>query len=91
MMTMRATVRQTTGMTKPLIGDIESNALNVRALPDPAYIEIVEQDGEFFLLRFDNDGRCIADTWHESMGDAKTQANFEYGVVDDDWFDATSA
>ncbi|MEZ5974460.1 MAG: hypothetical protein R3F33_11735 [Planctomycetota bacterium] len=48
-------------------------------------LEIVEQDGAFFLLRIDADGRCLADTWHLTQEEAVEQAEFEYGVARDEW------
>jgi len=40
-------------------------------IPDPAEVEVVEQDAAFYLLRLDSDGQCIADTWHASVEAAK--------------------
>jgi len=45
----------------------------------------VEQDGAFFLFRLDPNGHCIADTWHQTLDEAKQQANFEYGIEESDW------
>jgi hypothetical protein len=64
-----------------------ADALVVTAVPDPETVEIVEQDGAVYLLRLDQDGACLADTWHETVEAAKVQANFEYGIKDSDWKD----
>lgn len=64
------------------------SGVEVSELPDPVTVEIVEEDGAFFLLRLDDNGECIADTWHETVEAAKDQANFEFGVKEGDWKDA---
>lgn len=64
------------------------SGIEVTRLPDPIAVEVVEQDGAFFLLRLDRAGHCIADTWHETLEAAKTQANVEFAVEESDWKDA---
>jgi hypothetical protein len=43
------------------------SGIEIARLPDPIAVEVVEQDGAFFLLRLDRAGHCIADTWHETL------------------------
>ncbi|WHL18686.1 hypothetical protein [Stenotrophomonas acidaminiphila] len=50
-------------------------------------LNIVEEDDGFFLLRMDEAGRCISDTWHSSLEDAKRQAMFEFSINEADWED----
>lgn len=45
-----------------------------------ASLEIRETSDGVFLLRIDFSGACIADTWHESVEQAKAQAEFEFNV-----------
>jgi hypothetical protein len=49
-------------------------------------VEIAQHPGESscYLFRFSEDNR-IADTWHETMGDALNQAEWEFGVRADEW------
>jgi len=55
-------------------------------LPHPKIVElVVEEDGMIFLLRLDDEGQCIADTWHETVEAAKAQAKFEYEIEEGDW------
>lgn len=54
-------------------------------LPGPCSLSIVKDDGGFFLLRLDEEGNTIADTWHPSLADAKHQAAFEFSIRDADW------
>lgn len=54
-------------------------------LADPKTVEIVEQEGDIYLLRLDELGECIADTWHETTQAAKAQGSFEFGIEDGDW------
>ena len=52
---------------------------------EPATLEVVEQDGAFFLFRKDEDGNCLSDTWHLTLEEAQEQAEFEFGVAKDEW------
>jgi hypothetical protein len=51
----------------------------------PSYIEIEEIDRGVMLLHYDKTGRCIADTWHGSLDEAKRQAAFEFSTKEEDW------
>jgi hypothetical protein len=57
----------------------------LKEINNPVSLNIVEEDGGFFLLRMDEGGNCIADTWHISLDDAKGQAMFEFSVSELDW------
>jgi hypothetical protein len=85
MMKLRAVVRNVTGKTVHLRGERVVDGIGASTLPAPTSVEVVEQDGAFYLLRLDDDGKCIADTWHETVAAAKAQANFEYGIREEDW------
>jgi hypothetical protein len=52
---------------------------------NPKVVEIIVQDGAAFLLRLDDRGDCVADTWHETVQAAKEQAHFEFGIEAGDW------
>jgi hypothetical protein len=52
---------------------------------DPVAVRIVMEDDGFYLLRLDPEGQCLADTWHQSLEEAKAQARFEYEIDDADW------
>lgn len=54
-----------------------AQACTLRITPDGS--------GAFLLLRFDDRGRGITDTWHETAAAAMAQAYAEYGVLSDDW------
>lgn len=82
-MKLRATVRSVTGRTRHLLG--EPNSGEISRLPDPVTVVVLEQDGAFYLLRLDAEGECIADTWHKTLEAAKAQANFEFGINENDW------
>lgn len=86
-MRLRATVRKVTGNTTHLQGVRPASDLEVMPVPDPKTVEVVEQEGAVYLLRLDNRGECVADTWHETVEAAKAQANFEFGIEDGDWKD----
>ena len=82
---LRATVRAVTGKTAHLQVVGSAGELDVAAVPDPNVVEVVEQAGAIYLLRLDDRGHCIADTWHESVDAAKEQATFEFGIEAGDW------
>jgi hypothetical protein len=85
-MCLRATVRSVTGKTRHLLGVQVAGEIKALPLPDPETVElVVEEDGTIFLLRFDDEGQCISDTWHETVEAAKAQANFEFGIEEGDW------
>lgn len=86
-MRLRAAVRKVTVTVTHLQGVRIAGELEVTAIPDPKTIEITEQDGAVYLLRFGHDGECIADTWHETVEAAKKQAKFEFAVEGSDWTD----
>jgi hypothetical protein len=57
------------------------------AFPPAVVLEIVQYEGDssFFLLSISADGSCSSDTWHQSIDDAKHQAEYQYGVQKDEW------
>jgi hypothetical protein len=91
-MRLRATVRRVTGKTMHRLGVLVAGEIKATPVPDPIAFEVVvEEDGTIFLLRFDDEGQCIADTWHETVEVAKAQANFEFGIEEGDWKEASEA
>jgi hypothetical protein len=84
-MRLRARVRTVTGKTRHLQGVPTTDGVEIVELPDPVAVELVEEDGAFFLLCLDEDGQCIADTWHATAEEAKAQASFEFGIEEADW------
>ena len=85
-MRLRATVRRVTGKTTHLHGvATEEGTLEVTKVFGIKTVEVVEQNGAYYLLRLDDKGRCVADTWHESVQGAKKQASFEFGIEEGDW------
>jgi len=87
-MRLRAPVRKLTGRTTHLHGEFASGKFEVTSAAIAKSVEIIEQDGAIYLLRIDEHGECTADTWHETVDAAKTQARFEFGIENDDWEEA---
>jgi hypothetical protein len=48
-------------------------------------VAVYRADGGYYLLRYDEADTVVADTWHESLAKAKTQARREYGIEENDW------
>ena len=50
-----------------------------------ARVEIEQGDGACYLFYFDANGKCLTDTWHETVDGAKAQALFEFQIDEHDW------
>jgi hypothetical protein len=62
-----------------------------RDLPHACTLRITpDGSGGVLLLRFDERGRGITDTWHETAAAAMAQARAEYDVLSSDWIVETS-
>src|SRR5262245_24715332 len=55
-----------------------------------AGLAICQYEGEtaFYLFGCDADWQTVTDTWHETLDDAKHQAQFEYEGVSHTWINA---
>ncbi len=51
----------------------------------PAFLVIEKNPDGVFLYRYDVNGKCVGDTWHMNVDDAKHQANYEYEGLMHDW------
>ena len=53
----------------------------------PYELRIVQFDGDpgFYLIHFSQNEEEIADTYHDSYGQAMDQAEFEFGIKQEDW------
>jgi hypothetical protein len=51
----------------------------------PNHVEVRAVAGGFYLMRMQREGKCIFDTWHLTLAEAKAQAEFEYAIADADW------
>ncbi|MBI3818410.1 MAG: hypothetical protein HY286_06950 [Planctomycetes bacterium] len=87
-MRRQAFIRKLTGRAVHLIGTIvEGELVPLAKCKTPVRVEISEEDGAFFLFRFDLDNDCVADTWHKTLDEAMRQAEVEYGILESDWRD----
>jgi hypothetical protein len=77
----------TVGRTRHTAG---TAPLEGRRLP-PARILIVEENADgVYVTRYASSGEFAGDTWHATSEDAFHQAQFEYGVVHDDWAEVST-
>jgi hypothetical protein len=91
-MRLRAKVNEATGKARHSIGTlIDGVPAPVEDLPTPEWVEISEEDGAYYLFHLDADGVCFADTWHQSLDEAKQQASFEFGIEPGEWAKVTSS
>ncbi|MGE3843378.1 MAG: hypothetical protein AB7I50_17545 [Vicinamibacterales bacterium] len=59
---------------------------DTRPLPRPHVLVIEEESaGSVFLYRMTQGGKSGGDTWHQSLADAKHQADYEYGDAVGTW------
>jgi hypothetical protein len=54
-------------------------------MESPALLLIEAKPDGVFLFRFTADRRCVGDTWHKSVEDAKHQAAFEFNELLSVW------
>ena len=75
-----------TGKTRHYYGSPFSQEERV-PVPPPSALEIVQypDDDAYYLLYLDDSGNELTDTWHETINDAKAQAEFEFSVAPSEW------
>jgi hypothetical protein len=79
-------VKHYLGLPPELTGGVDS-----RQELGPAYVLVIEESEEgTFLYRYDVDGRFVGDTWHETVDEAKDQAEHEYHLNILAWADLPS-
>jgi hypothetical protein len=90
-MRLRANVVRATGATVHRQAKLVDGAVVAgEQLPVSVKVEIGEsRSGGVFLYHYDAVGRCIADTWHATLAEAKEQAKFEFGIEAGDWVEVT--
>jgi hypothetical protein len=85
-MRIRANVNHTTGITAHYIGSYhDAGKLHCDKVSGFDFVETVQEDGLFFVYRYDTQGRCVADTCHMSEAEAKRQAELEFAISESSW------
>jgi hypothetical protein len=79
---LHAKTRHLIGLPEELAGI--GDELHQLPSPDVLLIE-QESEGNVFLYRMTRSGEPAGDTWHQSVDDAKHQANYEYGDTLGEW------
>lgn len=64
-----------------------SGGMPVTNLPSAAALLITPDEDGVLLLRLARDGSFAGDTWHEDLGAAQEQAEYEYEGALTDWRD----
>ena len=82
MTSLIAKVERVTGKTRHYVTEAEG-VVPIDVIP--SQVEIRCQDVGVLLISIDGEGVEISDTWHLSVEEAKSQAEFEFGIVDDEW------
>jgi hypothetical protein len=54
-------------------------------LDTPVLLVIEVKTDGVFLFRFSTERRCVGDTWHRSVDEAKSQAEFEFNELTSVW------
>lgn len=87
-----AKVATATGSVKHTFGVLGVNGPETTdGFPVAVRLEISVSEDGVFLLRFDQNGDFCGDTWHQTIKDAKDQAQFEFNVTEVDWRTVESA
>jgi hypothetical protein len=63
----------------------EQGEMITQNMPLPDYVEIEVSERDAMLYRYQNDGTFCGDTWHEDLQSAKNQAEYEYGISEEEW------
>ena len=71
-----------TGACKQIVSD--------QLMGKMAGLAICQYEGEeaFYLFGCDQEWKTVTDTWHQTLDDAKHQAEFEYEGISKTWIDA---
>ena len=51
----------------------------------PAWLEISSTENGVYLTHFNDDGQSLADTWHATIDEAKSQVEVEFGIHATQW------
>jgi len=69
------------GMPPELTGGVDLR----REMAAASVLVIKHKHDGIFLFRYTTDGRCVGDTWHQSLEDAKEQAEMEFSEHVSEW------
>ena len=71
------------------IGTIEDGrVVRVAGMPLPTRVEIHldgSPDEPCMMFRYDDDNAFCGDTWHQNLSEAFADAEYEYGITEDDF------
>ena len=85
-MRWRAKVVEATGASRHFAATVvDGQPVATFELPTPDFVEISAEGSGYFLFRLDSSGQCIADTWHQTLDEAKQAALEEYRIQLGDW------
>lgn len=58
-----------------------------QVVPLPTTLQIVQlcESNGYYLIHLDSCGHELTDTYHETVEDAKKQADFEFSIKESDW------
>ena len=85
-MRWKANVRRITGVVKHYYAAIEDgDVVRKSEIPSPAWVEIEEAEGAFYINRFDATGEFLTNSWHQTLLEAQEEANREFCIGRDDW------
>ena len=64
---------------------LHSNGATVLPRAQTLVVAGFEESGEYYLLHFDETGKELTDTFHESIEEAFQQAEFEFDIKPHEW------
>jgi hypothetical protein len=94
-MRLRAIVKEATEHYQAYYGTLISDSLTPIAtdrIPCPDYIDLVEivdeiaESGKaYYIIYYDKNGNYLADSFCQTLEDAKEEARLEFNLSDEDW------
>ncbi len=59
-------------------------------IENPRSLSIVSDNEAIYLWRLNEAGECMSDTWHMTVEEAKSQAEFEFDINQAGWTESLS-
>lgn len=83
---LRAKVKVVFGPSTNYVGTVvDGQPIPIERLPNPKWLEISEEDGDFYLYYLNDNLECFADTWHQTLESAQREALLGFDIKPEEW------